>query len=99
MIVGSMDAEELVQAITLQIKLAGMLLQMATPDMDDPSDVGGEARVVEHAGHALELVRTLLPGAELADRERAYFESELSRLEKDFNAHPLAKRKLRTPNG
>ena len=98
MMVCSMDAEKLLEAISLQIKLARILLQIATPDTDDPSDVRVEARVVEHAGQALQLVRTLLRDAQVADGERAYIESELSQLEKDSNAHPLAKGKGRTSN-
>jgi len=94
-----MDVEKMSEFIVFELKLARTLLQLAITDMADPTDTDAEARVIDHAGSALEMVRIFLPRASLPETESAYYQNELSCLEGKLQAHPLAARngELRRP--
>jgi hypothetical protein len=79
-----MNAAKLLEAITLELKLARTLLELADPDLGDPTDAEGAARVIQHGRTALEAARTFMPSAKLAATELAYLESELTYLEEAF---------------
>ena len=76
-----MNAEKMGEFIVNELKLARTLLQLAVTNMADPTDSDGEVRIIDHAGSALEMVRIFLPEANLPEREKAYYEDELSYLE------------------
>jgi len=95
----SIDAEKMSEFIVFELKLARTLLQLAVTDMGYPTDTDAVARVIDHAGGALEMVRTFLPRASLPETESAYYQNELSCLEEKLQAHPLAAKngELRRP--
>jgi len=88
-----MDTAKLLESITIELKLARTLLELAAPDMRDPTDPEGTARVIHHARTVLEAVRTFMPKADLSLAERAYIESELSYLESEFQARGAGEEK------
>ena len=88
-----MDAAKLLELITLELRLAHMLLELAEADTGDPTDPEGAARIIQYGRSALEAVRTFLPAARLSVTELVYIESELSYLEAKFEARGKRGRK------
>lgn len=70
--VSAMDPAKLLELITIELKLARALLELAAPDGRDPSDPEGTDRVIHHARTALEGARTFIPRANLSITERIY---------------------------
>jgi hypothetical protein len=79
--------------IAIELRLARTLLQLAVTNIDDTNDHDGEGLVIDHASSALEIVRIFLPKASLSETECAYYRNELSYLEGEVQAHPLAAKK------
>jgi|SRR5579862_8075369 len=91
-----MDPVKLREFITIELKLARTLLQLADPGMGDPADPDGEARVIEHAYDALEMVKKFIPKAGLPQGEREYYVEELTRLERELQLCRTEKPRLNT---
>jgi hypothetical protein len=91
--VSAMDPTNLLELITIELKLARALLELAAPDVRDPSDPEGTDRVIHHARTALEGARTFMPKANLSMTERTYLEGELSYLEAAFQGLPAGQEK------
>jgi len=88
-----MNAEKMGEFIVNELKLARTLLQLAVTNMADPTDSDGEVRIIDHADSALEMVRIFLPKVNMLRAEYAYYQNELSCLEEEVKAHPLAAKK------